>query len=98
MGAIKKIGKFGLGGIIGSALGIVGGLLAAPASGVETQRKLRERIQTAKIAGVEAQASKERELINRFRDGTADKTALTGAEVESKAKLATNLAGIKTTA
>jgi gas vesicle protein len=98
MGAFKKAAKFGLGGLIGSALGLAGGLLAAPASGSETQRKLRERIDSAKIAGVEAQASKERELITRFRAGTDDKTALADAEAESRAKLTANLAGIKTPA
>jgi len=98
MGALKKIGKFGLGGIIGSALGIAGGLLAAPASGSETQRKLRERIQSVKLAGVEAQESKERELINRFRDGTADKNALIEAEAESRARLATNVTESKSIA
>ena len=94
MGAIKKVVKFGLGGLIGSALGVAGGLLAAPSSGAETQRKVRERIDSAKVAGVEAQASKERELITRFRDGTNDKTALVDAESESRAKLAANLVGI----
>ena len=95
MGAFKKIGKFGLGGVIGSVIGIAGGLFLAPESGSETQKKVRERIRTAKVAGVEAQASKERELIDRFRGGTSNGTALTDAAIESKAKLESKIAQIK---
>jgi gas vesicle protein len=95
MGAFKKIGKFGLGGAIGSVIGVAGGLFLAPDSGSETQRKVRERIRTAKVAGIEAQASKERELIKRFRSGTNDHGALTDAETESNAKLESRLAEVK---
>lgn len=95
MGVIKKIGKFGLGGAVGSLIGVAGGLFLAPDSGTETQRKVRERIRTANVAGIEAQASKERELINRFRGETNDRGALADAETESNARLENRLAEFK---
>lgn len=91
MGAVKRISKFGLGGLIGSAVGIASGLLLAPESGPETQKKVRERIRVAKIAGAEAQASKERELIDRYRAETNNQQALTKAEAASKQKLDSSL-------
>jgi gas vesicle protein len=96
MGAIKKISKFGLGGLIGSAVGVVGGMLLAPESGEATQQKVRERIRDAKLAGVEAQASKERELIDRYRNETNNRGALTEAEIASKQKRDASIEQIKT--
>lgn len=96
MGLIKKTLKFGLGGVLGAGLGVVGGLFLAPESGAETQRKVRERLRAAKIAGVEAQASKERELIDRYRNETNNRGALTKAETASKEKLAAQLEQINT--
>jgi gas vesicle protein len=94
MGVIKKTFKFSLGGVLGAGLGVVGGLFLAPGSGAETQRKVRERIRAAKVAGVEAQASKERELIDRYRNEINDRQALSGAETASKEKLAAQLDAI----
>ena len=86
MGAIKKIGKFGLGG--SDRLGHrCGGRdvfrarfrLSDPEKGSRTDSHGQGR-------RTEAQASKERELIDRFRSGTNDKSALTtSGGVEGKA-------------
>ena len=67
MGAIRSIGKFVLGGIGGAAVGATAAMLVAPESGPELQRKLRERMRAAKVAGVEAKADKENELIRKYR-------------------------------
>jgi gas vesicle protein len=77
MGRFKK---FTVGGMTGAAVGGVAALLLAPDSGPEFQRKLRERIQTAKSAGLQAKADKEAELIRKFRTEVSDPVALKGVE------------------
>ena len=95
MGTIKRIGKFGLGGAVGAIAGVVGGLFFAPDSGNETQKKVRERISLARAAGAEAQTSKERELIARFRSETNDQTAFIDAASETKTGSETKLVAVE---
>jgi len=79
MGRFKK---FTVGGMTGAAVGGVAALLLAPDSGPGFQRKLHERIQTAKVAGLQAKADKEAELISKYRTEVSDPVAL--KEVEER--------------
>lgn len=80
MGVIKSVAKFVAGGAAGAATGAVAGLLLAPDSGPAFQRKLRERFRAARVAGAEAQAAKETELIRKYRLTVRDAGALEDAE------------------
>lgn len=76
MGAMKRIVKFGAGGLVGAAIGTVAATLFAPQSGSELQRKVHQRLREARVAGAVAQAEKEEELIRRFRGNVDDPSAL----------------------
>jgi gas vesicle protein len=80
MSAIGKLGKFTAGGITGALVGAGAALLFAPDSGPGFQRGLRNRIDTAKSAGIQAQADKEAELVQKFRTGVSDPVALKSVE------------------
>lgn len=82
MGFMARTAKFTLGGISGAALGAAAALLIAPDSGPELQRKLRERIATAKVAGIQAKADKEAELVRKFRTEVGDPAALQDVEAQ----------------
>jgi gas vesicle protein len=88
MGAIKRLAKFTGGGVVGAAIGSVTATLLAPESGNELQRKLRERIQQAKLAGLTAKAETEEALIQRFRGRVNDPNALEDKRVQSHAEVA----------
>src|SRR4051812_47288995 len=62
MGAMKRLAKFTGGGVVGAAIGSVTATLLAPQSGSELQRKLRDRLMQAKLAGVTAKAEKQEAL------------------------------------
>lgn len=83
MGLIKSVAKFTAGGVTGAAAGAVAGLLLAPDSGPAFQRRLRERFRAAKVAGAEAQAAKETELIRKFRLSVNDAAALNDVEAQA---------------
>lgn len=76
MGAAMRIVKFGVGSVIGFVLGAAASMLAAPRGGDETRKEIAERLKAAQVAGIEAQAAKEAELIGRFRAEVGDATAL----------------------
>ncbi len=59
MGTLKRFVKFTSGGILGGAVGTVTATLLAPHNGRDLQRRLRERIQLAQLAGATAKAEKE---------------------------------------
>lgn len=76
MGAVMRIIKFGLGGVVGFVGGAVAGLLAAPRSGEETIEAIEARLREAEAAGDAARIAKERELIARYRGVVGDPNAL----------------------
>jgi gas vesicle protein len=88
MSLIGRAFKFTLGTATGVGIGAVVGLLVAPESGQDLQRNLRDRIRRAKVAGIEAKASKETELIQKFRAEVNDPQALRDLETSAKAERA----------
>lgn len=68
--------RFTGGGLLGSLLGSTVAVILAPESGGDLQRRVWDRIQQARIAGTEAQAAKEEELIRKFRAVAEDRQAL----------------------
>jgi gas vesicle protein len=80
MEAVRRVFKFGLGGAIGTGIGLVVGSLLAPQRGEDLQQATRNLIDEAKRAGEEAQARTEAELRQRFRQDVHDPAALTGVE------------------
>ncbi len=89
MTVIARIVKFGLGSAIGAAAGGAAAYVFAPQSGGELTGKIKSRLADARLAGVEAKAAKERELIARFRTSVHDPTALQTDEMAAHAAVAT---------
>lgn len=87
MGAIGRVIRFGLGGVVGTAVGGATAYFLAPQSGSELTGKVRSRIAAARLAGAEAKAAKEQELIGRFRATVNDPGALTATEVAARAEV-----------
>jgi hypothetical protein len=86
MGFFKGLVKFGAGSVLGGVSGIAAVVFLAPQSGGDLQKKIAGRLHDAQLAGVQAQAAKEEELIRRFRKTVNDPGAL---EENRKAALAT---------
>jgi gas vesicle protein len=85
---MKRLAKFTGGGVVGAAIGSVTATLLAPESGNELQRKLRNRLRQAKLAGATAKAEKEEALIQRFRSRVDDPNALEEERVRARAEAA----------
>lgn len=88
MSALARIVRFGLGGAIGAAAGGAAAYLFAPQSGEELGGKVRQRLADARLAGAEARAAKEQELISRFRLTVHDEGALRADEIAAQAAVA----------
>jgi hypothetical protein len=67
-------------------------MLVAPQSGEELRDEVERRVDRAKIAGLEAQARTEEELIRRFRAETNDPTALRDQEAITRVETAQAIA------
>jgi gas vesicle protein len=76
MGAGKRMLKFGGGSLLGAAVGTAVAMLWAPQSGDEMKGRWTDRLRLARLAGAEAQAAKEEELIRKFRADVSDPEAL----------------------
>ncbi len=85
MGAAKKALKIGSGGLLGTAVGTAVAILWAPQSGDELKGRIADRVRRARLAGAEAKAAKEDELIRKYRAEVNDPAAL--HEEETKAHL-----------
>jgi len=94
---MSRMGRFTKGSIFGVALGSAIGLLAAPGTAEETRNNVADRIQKVRKAGVDAQAAKTEEFIQRYRMKTHDGTALIATEEQSKSEQAVKLAHIDAT-
>lgn len=97
MGVIGSLVRFGKGGVLGAAIGAAAGLLLAPGSGRENRTALAERIQRTRMAGVDAKAATEQDMITRYRGKVNDTGALSEAEFQSKNEHVAALAHIQST-
>jgi len=88
MSAFGRLVKFGVGGAVGAAVGGAAAFVVAPQSGDELTGKLRQRLADARLAGAEAKAAKEQELIGRFRQSVNDTSALKANEMAAQAAVA----------
>jgi|SRR5579884_1892070 len=94
MGAAKRFLKFGAGGLLGAALGTAVGILFAPQSGDELKGEVADRLREAKLAGDEAKAAKEQELIHKFRLDVGDPDALDEAAAKTRLERSEAVAAI----
>ncbi len=78
MDGFKRLLTFGVGGAIGTAIGMVVGSLMAPQSGKDLQKSTGEFVDEVKRAGDLAQAQTEQDLKARFKERVGDPTAFTG--------------------
>lgn len=94
MGALGRIGAFIVGGALGAGVGAVVAMLVAPQSGDEFVESVERRIDQVKVAGLEAQARTEEDLIRRFRAETGDPAALRDQETQTRVETAQAIAEI----
>jgi gas vesicle protein len=92
MTVIGRIGSFLAGGLFGAAVGTAAAMLMAPQSGTQLRREIEQRLDRAKVAGLEAQKSTEEELIRRFRAETNDPDALRDEETQMRVEAAQAIA------
>ena len=88
MGAGKRLMRFGSGSVLGAGIGAAAAILFAPQSGDEMTGRFWDRIRQARLAGAEAKAAKEDELIRKFRAGVNDPVALQEEETKSRLEAA----------
>jgi len=94
MGAGKRWLKFGGGGLLGTAVGTAIGILWAPRSGEELKGRFTDLARRARLAGAEAKAEKEEELIRKFRREVDDPTALHDEEAKVRLEASQAVAAI----
>jgi len=76
MEGIKRLFTFGVGGALGTAVGVVMASFLAPQSGKELQNATQKFVGEVKAAGDAAQAETEAQLKARFQQKVNDATAL----------------------
>ena len=94
MGAGKRLVKVGGGGLLGAAVGTATAILLAPQSGQELKGRLQDRLRAARLAGAEAKAAKEDELIRKFRLEVNDPRALEEEATKTRLEAAEAVAAI----
>jgi gas vesicle protein len=94
MGTLGRIGAFLGGALLGAGVGAAIAMLTAPQSGDQFRRDVERRVDQVKVAGLEAQARTEDELIRRFRAETGDQAALREAEAQMRVETAQAIAGV----
>lgn len=94
MGELGRIGSFIAGGLLGAGVGAIVGTLTAPQSGAKFRGDLERRVDQVKVAGLEAQARTEEEMIRRFRAETGDPTALRDEEALLRVEAAQAMADV----
>lgn len=94
MGALGRIGSFITGGLLGAGVGTAIAMLTAPKSGDQFRQGLERRVDQVKVAGLEAQARTEEDMIRRFRAETGDPNALRDEETQSRVETAQAIADI----
>jgi gas vesicle protein len=100
MGILGRLGAFVGGGLLGAGVGAAIAVLNAPQSGDNLRNDVERRIGLVKMAGVEAQARTEEEMIRHFRAQVNDPDALRDDETHLKVEAARSIAdlGIQATA
>ena len=94
MGAMRRLVRFGRGSLIGAGLGTAAAILFAPQSGDELKGRFIDRLREVRLAGAQAKAAKENELIQRFRAGVEDPEALRAEEEASRLQAAQMISAI----
>ena len=94
MGAAKRLMKFGIGGLLGAGVGAAIGILFAPQSGDELKEQMADRLREAQVAGAEAKAAKEEELIHKYRAEVGDPDALQHVETQARLQRSEAVAAI----
>lgn len=94
MGAGKRLVRFGSGSVLGAGIGAAAAILFAPQSGDEMTGRLLDRLRQARLAGAEAKAAKEDELIRKFRGEVDDPTALRDEEAKVRVEAAEAVAAV----
>ncbi|MDQ2651586.1 MAG: hypothetical protein M3Z20_00965 [Chloroflexota bacterium] len=100
MGILGRLGAFVGGGLLGAGIGAAIAVLNAPQSGDDLRKGVERRVGLVKMAGVEAQARTEEEMIRHFRAQVNDPGALRDDETQLKVEAARSIAdiGIRSTA
>ncbi len=94
MGMLGRLGAFIGGGLLGAGVGAVIAVLNAPQSGDDLKKDVARRVDLVKMAGVEAQARTEEELIRSFRAQVNDPNALRDDETQLKVETARSIADL----
>jgi len=94
MTVIGRLGSFLVGGLLGAGVGAAVAMLVAPQSGDEFVDTVERRVDQVKLAGLEAQARTEEELIRRFRAETGDPDALRDQETLTRVETAQAIADL----
>ncbi|MBA2595005.1 MAG: hypothetical protein M3Q50_10085 [Chloroflexota bacterium] len=94
MTVIGRLGSFIVGGLLGAGVGAAVAMLVAPQSGDEFVDTVERRVDQVKLAGLEAQARTEEELIRRFRAETGDPDALRDQETLTRVETAQAIADL----
>lgn len=94
MGSLGRLGAFIGGGILGAGVGAAIAVLTAPQSGDELREDVARRVDLVKMAGVEAQARTEEEMIRHFRAQVGDQSALRDDETQIRVEAARSIADL----
>ena len=91
---LGRIESFLAGGALGAGVGAAIAFLTAPQSGDEFRQDLERRVDQVKMAGIEAQARTEEELIRRFREDIGDPDALRDEATQTRIETAQAIADL----
>ena len=94
MAAGRRLLKFGTGVLLGAAVGTAVAILFAPQSGGELKGRISDRLRQARLAGAEAKAAKEDELIRKYRAEVEDPSALRDEEAKVRLEASEAVAAI----
>jgi gas vesicle protein len=94
MSLLGRLGAFVAGGLLGAGVGAAVAALVAPQSGDEFRDEIERKVEQAKVAGLEAQARMEEELIRRFRAETGDPEALRDEATQVRVEAAQAIADL----
>ncbi len=89
---LGRIGSFLVGGALGAGVGAAIAFLTAPQSGDEFRQGVERRVDQVKMAGIEAQARTEEDLI--FRADVGDAGALRDEATQSRIESAQAIADL----
>jgi gas vesicle protein len=94
MGMFGRLGAFIGGGLLGAGVGAAIAVLNAPQAGDDLRKGVVRRVDLVKMAGVEAQARTEEEMIRHFRAQVNDPNALRDDETQLRVEAARSIADL----